>query len=165
MKQLRVSYLHVCTLLLNILNFCFLERVCMNEWTEQRDSLSLSQLTNRVFFLNFFLTLTRFGSALIIIKKYYKPLWMTVFICLKIRNMEKMYVKMDFFLAPKFNYVCFGIFCICFYYLKPPTFFSFAFLVLLFLVCSHFSHSCLSHFAELMLNEAVVSSVSYTFEN
>ncbi|PKU34845.1 hypothetical protein llap_14848 [Limosa lapponica baueri] len=59
--------------------------------------LDLSQITNRVFFLNSFLTLIRFRNVLIIIKRYYRPLSMTAFICLKTKNME-MYVKINFFI-------------------------------------------------------------------
>ena len=73
--------------------FYVLAPVCMSEWTEQKDNFDHFQLINRNYFLNFFFTWTRSGNALIIIKKYYWPLWMIAYICLKIKNMEKMYVK------------------------------------------------------------------------
>lgn len=85
--------------------FYVLAPVCMSEWTEQKDNFDHFQLINRNYFLIFFFTWTRSGNALIIIKKYYWPLWMIAYICLKIKNMEKMYVK-----------VC----SICFYFRAWP---------------------------------------------
>lgn len=79
--------------------FYVLAPVCMSEWTGQRDNFDHFQLISRNYFLSFFFTWTRSGNALITIKKYYWPLWMIAYICLKIKNMEKMYVKVC--------YICF----------------------------------------------------------
>lgn len=129
----------------------------MNEWTEQRGSLNLSQLSNRVFFPNSFLTLTRFGSALIIIKRSCRPLWMTAFICLKIKNMEKMYVKWTFSCSKILCALGFSAFV--FHSFRASIFFIFLPLLspLWLTICLHFSLSCLPSLVELVFNKNYLS--------